>query len=144
MTIQKSKKCHRSGEVSIFHQPRFPWNKGIALTKPVVAQNPIPILSLHLFRWKDPASTFDKSKFSGVDSFVSRRLGIVGQLGSWEIRGIPEIHGKIQLKTGESPMCFMQIYCFSWKSDSFSWTSTMFPMKSFMFFEWCHVSNLKE
>ncbi len=25
---------HRSGEIIIFHQPRFPWNEGISLTKP--------------------------------------------------------------------------------------------------------------
>ena len=25
---------HISGQIIIFHQPRFPWNKGISLTKP--------------------------------------------------------------------------------------------------------------
>ena len=25
---------HESGQIIIFHQPRFPWNKGISLTKP--------------------------------------------------------------------------------------------------------------
>ena len=25
---------HQSGQIRIFHQPRFPWNKGISLTKP--------------------------------------------------------------------------------------------------------------
>ena len=31
--IQTEKKDH-SGQIIIFHQPRFPWNKGISLTKP--------------------------------------------------------------------------------------------------------------
>ena len=26
--------CIKSGQIIIFHQPRFPWNKGISLTKP--------------------------------------------------------------------------------------------------------------
>ena len=27
-------RCHYSGQIMIFHQPRFPWNKEISLTKP--------------------------------------------------------------------------------------------------------------
>ena len=32
--IPKTTKKHHSGQIIIFHQPRFPWNKGISLTKP--------------------------------------------------------------------------------------------------------------
>ena len=33
-TLNKSNALDDSGQIIIFHQPRFPWNKGISLTKP--------------------------------------------------------------------------------------------------------------
>ena len=37
MSIINSIINHQSGQIIIFHQPRFPWNKGISLTKPPFA-----------------------------------------------------------------------------------------------------------
>ena len=96
----------------------------------------------------DPAtSTFEGSKFSGVESFVRRRLTwllLRRKLGS---RVFPEIFmAKNRCKLENLPFVswtstvfFMNIYRFFMNIYRF------FPWKVSCFFErWCHVSNLKE
>ena len=101
------------------------------------------------FHWNGSStSTFEGSKFSGVSSFVRRRL-------TWLLlRRKLGIRGKIRSFSWQNPIANWRIYhlfhehlpFFSWTSTVFSWTSTVFfPWKVSCFFErWCHVSNLKE
>ena len=51
-----------SGQIIIFHQPRFPWNKGIPLTKPPFGVRSCEVAIIWPASWKKPTSPINITK----------------------------------------------------------------------------------
>ena len=52
--LKESLPLNPSGQITIFHQPRFPWNKGISLTKPPFGGNRSCEVAII---WPDPCTS---------------------------------------------------------------------------------------
>ncbi len=63
-----------SGQIIMFHQPRFPWNKGISLTKPPFGENrscEVAIICPELYGILETVRWFETSSMLKIDPTVS-------------------------------------------------------------------------
>ena len=91
----QTKSWIKSGQIIIFHQPRFPWNKGIPLTKPpfgvrscevaIIWPDQITLLCLFWGREKNSASSLVFEK-----PFVAEKI-------YWQIRDPIPYHASVHL-----------------------------------------------